>query len=164
VKAEHNILLSLGSNLGNKYDVLNLAVQCLSLGGVIHDCKVSSFYETEPFGVAEQDWFVNIALCAKTHHTPLELLFLCKSMEYLLGRKPRERWHEREIDIDLIFFDDIILQSDVLTIPHIMMHLRNFVLAPAAEIAPGWIHPLFGESVSALLDKCPDKSIIRKVK
>jgi len=80
-----------------------------------------------------------------------------------LGRKPRKRWHEREIDIDLIFYNDLVLETDILTIPHKLMHKRNFVINPVAEIAAGFVHPVLGKSMEELSLGCEDDCAIRKL-
>ncbi len=158
------IVLSLGCNLGDRINTLNLAVSCLIDSGIIKNCKVSSYYETEPFGVKDQAWFINIAVIGETDKSPEEMLYLCKSLEYLLGRKPRSRWHEREIDIDLILFNNISLSIDKLTIPHKLMHKRNFVLAPVAEIAASLVHPVLNKTMTELCSICEDDCVIRKLK
>ncbi len=160
----NEIVLSLGCNLGDRVNTLNLAVSCLIDSEIIKNCKVSSYYETEPFGVKDQAWFINIALKGETEFTPEEILYLSKSLEYLLGRKPRSRWHEREIDIDLIFYNDLSLDTNKLTIPHKLMHKRNFVLVPIAEIAPDFVHPVLDKTMSELYSICEDDCVIRKLK
>ncbi len=142
---------------------LNLAVDYFSESKILSCCKVSSYYETEPYGVKDQAWFLNIAMLAETTHSPQELLFLCKALEYLLGRKPRARWHEREIDIDLLLYNDYVTETEKLIVPHSMMHKRNFVMAPVAEIAPNMIHPKLLETMSDLYIRCEDTSQIRKI-
>lgn len=152
------VLLSLGSNLGNRQANLKKAMGYLTDTDAISIVKVSSMYETEPFGPKEQNWFLNIALLAKTTLSLIELMVCCKSVEYLTGRIKRERWYEREIDVDIIFYDDTIYQTEKLTVPHPLMQERRFVLVPAAEIAPDFIHPVFDCSVMQLLNNCKDNS------
>lgn len=84
-----------------------------------------------------------------------------KAIESLLGREDRERWHEREIDIDLLLFGSYIIKSASLTVPHPRMHERKFVLVPAAEIAGDFIHPVFGLSIKEMLEECKDNSIVK---
>lgn len=159
----NDVVLSLGCNLGDRIKTLNLAVSCLSDSGVMNNCKVSSYYETEPYGVRNQAWFINIVLRGESDFCPEQLLYLCKSLEYLLGRKPRARWHEREIDIDLLLVNGKSMQTDKLTLPHKLMHARNFVMYPLAEIAPNLHHPVFGKTMAELKIECEDDCEIRKL-
>lgn len=163
-KSEINsILLSLGSNIGDKERTLNIAIDELKTQGIIVIDKISSFYFTEPYGVTEQDWFVNLCIYGTTILTPIQLLDKCKEIEIKMGRKERQRWHEREIDIDIILFNDLVLDTEILTIPHKEYKNRNFVLAPAAEIV-GELIPSDSEySISELAKLCNDKSGIKKI-
>lgn len=161
------IYLSLGSNIGSKIDNVNRAIKLLIDSEVMFDATISSFYQSAPYGYLDQDFFINIAIKAKTNHSLLGLLFLLKSSEYLLGRIKRDRWHEREIDIDIIFYDDVIFENRFITIPHKEFRLRNFVLVPLVEIAPNFIDPKSNKSLKLLLEECEDKSeivIIDKIK
>ena len=157
------VLFSLGSNIGNKSDKIIEAIEVFEFADVLHNIKISSFYESEPFGEKEQDWFVNIAISGYTDHSPDFLLGMLKNIEYLLGRKIRNRWREREIDIDILLYDDLIYSTKYLTIPHPQMHLRRFVLFPACEIAPEVIHPIFQIPIKKMLENCTDNSIVRKI-
>lgn len=154
------IYLSLGSNIGSKIDNINRAIKLLINSNVIFNVSNSSYYRTAPYGYLEQDFFVNMALKAETNHNLFELIFLLKSSEYLLGRIKRDRWHEREIDIDIIFFGDIIFENKFIAIPHREFNLRNFVLVPLVEIAPNFIDPKSNKSLKLLLEECEDKSEI----
>lgn len=145
------VLLSLGSNIGNRKEFISKAVDLMKRTNILKGVRSSSFYETEPVGVTEQNMFLNIALKANTDVDIFSLLFLIKSTEYLIGRQKRKRWHEREIDIDIILFGDMVIQSEMLTVPHKEMKNRLFVLAPANEIAPDIIHPTIGKSINELL-------------
>lgn len=158
---ESFILLSLGSNLGDRIGTINKAISLLRDSGSISELSLSSFYETAPYGYREQPWFINIALIAKSKVTPLDLLKICKDIENKIGRLPRAKWHEREIDIDLILYGDEIIDNEYLKIPHPAMQERLFVLVPSAELAGERIHPKFCLSIKELLVKCTDKSEIR---
>lgn len=156
------VLLSLGSNIGDKQQFLELAIESIALNNSFHNVQVSSMYETEPIGFTEQDSFLNIALCTWTLLSPMEVFTVCKDIEKKLGRTKRQQWREREIDIDIALFGDEILQSEILTIPHIAMHDRKFVLVPSAEIAPHLVHPIFKKTIQELYKECSDiASVIR---
>lgn len=157
------VLLSLGSNIGDKQQYLELAIESIVLENSFHNVQVSSVYETEPIGFTEQDSFLNIALCLWTLMSPMEVFSLCKEIEQKLGRTKRQQWREREIDIDIVLFGDKVIQTEILTIPHTAMHQRKFVLAPAAEIAPFMVHPIIKKSIVELYEECSDDSSVIRV-
>jgi 2-amino-4-hydroxy-6-hydroxymethyldihydropteridine diphosphokinase len=162
ISDENNlILLSLGSNAGDKIKYLKDAYRILTETEVIESAKISSFYETEPVGFKEQPFFINAAVAGYTSLNPLTLLESCKAIEKQLGRISREKWHEREIDIDILLFGSLIFHTNNLIIPHPAMHLRKFVLIPAAEISPSIIHPVLYKSILELLNEIEDNSIVR---
>lgn len=146
--------LSLGSNLGDRYEYLRQAVELLSerAGQVV---KVSSNYETEPDGFVSENSFVNIALSLDTPLQALELLDVCEGIEKDLGRERKSvnlNYADRVIDIDILYFNNMQLATDRLTLPHPRMHKRLFVLAPLAEIAPKMKHPIVGLNTKQMLD------------
>lgn len=149
----HTAYLSIGSNLGNKEENLNKSVELLKEDELCKVEKVSSFIITEPVGYAEQDDFLNAALMIKTLRSPDELLELIASIEKELKRVRTIKNGPRTIDLDIIFYDDLVINQENLTIPHPRMHERGFVLEPMAEIAPHFLHPIFGETVYQLLKK-----------
>jgi 2-amino-4-hydroxy-6-hydroxymethyldihydropteridine diphosphokinase len=126
-----------------------LAVSMLSAFARV--ASVSSAYETEPVGPKDQPDFINCAACIETDLPPEKLLAELQSIEDSLGRIRRGRWRERSIDLDIVFYDGLVMNTDALTIPHPRAHLRRFVLEPLAEINPGLIHPVLGATVSELL-------------
>ena len=141
--------LGLGSNLGDRTKNLKLAIERLSQNLIIK--KKSSVYETEPVGYEEQPLFLNMVISVITRFKPLELLHFIKQVEAELGRKPSFRNAPRLIDIDILFYENIVLQTDELTIPHQLMTERAFVLAPLSEIAPDLVHPVSQTMVADLL-------------
>lgn len=157
------VLLSLGSNIGDKQQYLELAIESIVLQSTFHNVQVSSVYETEPVGFTEQDSFLNIAVCSWTLLSAQEVFTLCKDIEKKLGRTKRQQWREREIDIDIILLGDEVIQSETLTIPHSAMHLRKFVLAPSAEIAPHLVHPILKKTIQELYEICTDVSSVIRV-
>lgn len=149
-------LIVLGSNIGERKSYIMNAIAELSIrAGEIE--AVSSLYETRPEGFDSQHSFLNAAIALRSNLSPTEMIETTRNIEYALGslthRNPDGSYRDRTIDIDIIACDDIILQTEELTIPHPRMHLRRFVLDPLCEIAPQWIHPLLHESVTALRDK-----------
>lgn len=146
--------LSLGSNLGNKAENIQNAVVLLSerAGEVI---KVSSNYETEPDGFVSENSFVNIALSLDTTLDAYALLDVCEQIEKELGREHKSvnlNYSDRVIDIDILYFNNMQLATDRLTLPHPRMHKRQFVLEPLAEIAPKFRHPITGMSTVKMLE------------
>lgn len=128
--------LSIGSNLGNRGDYLQAAVEKLDSHNGIEIYKVSSIYETEPWGLTEQPAFWNQALEIETQLEPLELLKICQDVENTLGRERTLRWGPRTIDIDILLYGDMLCELPELTLPHPHMEARAFVMEPLKEIAP----------------------------
>lgn len=158
------VLLSLGSNLGQRRIIIDRAIERLTEMGVIYQPKVSSYYKTEPVGHKEQPDFINIAASGYTDYPLNVLINEIKDLEEKLGRVKRKRWHEREIDIDIILYGNKKVNSDDLQVPHPRMHKRRFVLLPAAEIAGERIHPDFRMTINELLGACRDDSEVEIMK
>jgi 2-amino-4-hydroxy-6-hydroxymethyldihydropteridine diphosphokinase len=151
--------LSAGSNMGDR--VRNLAAGICDLGQRgISVRKVSSIYETEPVGIRDQPWFLNLALEVKTEGNARELLLACLDIEAARGRIRSYPGAPRVLDLDILLFGDLILDEPEIRIPHPRMALRRFVLEPLAEIAPHRLHPGLGKSIRDLLAECPDDSRI----
>lgn len=151
------VLLSLGSNLEPRAERIAAAVEALSQN-VLTDVLRSQLYATEPVGFVDQPEFLNVAIVGNTTLTPEELFAACKSVEGVIGRQHRERWREREIDIDILLFGDMMFWNEQLTIPHPRMKDRRFVLEPAAEIAPSMVDPSTKRTIAELLAACADHS------
>src|SRR6266516_655217 len=146
----HTVYLALGSNLGDRRG--NLAAALQRLREVLEITTVSSIYETEPVGYLDQPRFLNIVCRGKTMLSAQELLKYAKDVEVAIGRQPTFRNGPRPIDIDIIFYDDLHITQGNLTVPHPRMSERAFVLVPLAEIAPGVIDPVSGQTAQQLLD------------
>jgi len=144
----HAIYLSLGSNLGDRLANLDGAVSRL-VPGVEHIIP-SPVYETMPWGYSDQPDFLNQCLAADTSLAPLDLLALCKDIEATMGRKETFRFGPRLIDLDILFYDNIILETPTLTIPHPRITERPFILIPLADIAPELIHPVLHKTIQQL--------------
>ncbi|MCX7879787.1 MAG: 2-amino-4-hydroxy-6-hydroxymethyldihydropteridine diphosphokinase [Ignavibacteria bacterium] len=150
---EVEVLLALGSNLGNRTENINKAITLLQTNEVLKNVKVSSFYETEPKGYENQPRFINAVVTGLTSLTPLNLLMKCKEIEKNIGRKKRPKWHAREIDIDIILYGKLQHFSEELVIPHPHFRERLFVLLPSNEIASDWIDPLSGKTIHTLYNE-----------
>ncbi|MFN3741509.1 MAG: 2-amino-4-hydroxy-6-hydroxymethyldihydropteridine diphosphokinase [Anaerolineales bacterium] len=146
------VLLALGTNLGDRLENLRRALDCLA--AKVQIVRVSSVYETPPWGYTEQPPFLNLVLSGQTELEPQPLLEFLKSCEQALGRWPTFRYGPRLIDLDILAYEDRILETPTLTLPHPHLHERAFVLVPLHEIAPNWTHPRLGKSVSELLATC----------
>ena len=144
--------LGLGTNIGNKRRNMITAAALLAerVGDVL---ALSGFYETEPWGFQSENTFLNAALQLDTSLSPLELLKATQEIEIEMGRtqKSNGAYHDRIIDIDILLYDNLVLQTPELTLPHPLMHERLFVMEPLAEIAPNVIHPVFKKPVISLL-------------
>jgi 2-amino-4-hydroxy-6-hydroxymethyldihydropteridine diphosphokinase len=123
----------------------------------------SSLYETEPVDFIEQPWFLNCAVALETRKTPQQLLAAILGIEEQMGRKRLQNKGPRSIDIDILLFDNVIMNSKELTIPHPAMHQRRFVLEPLAEIAPDAIHPVLKKTIRELRDALPPGQAVRRL-
>jgi GTP cyclohydrolase-4 len=155
----HRVYLSLGSNLGDRQANILQALQYVRTRATISG--ISSFYESEPVGFQNQPFFLNIACEIETELSPRALLEFLKWIEKRLGRRASFRNAPRPIDLDILFYDEQVLQEADLTIPHPRLHERRFVLAPLAEIAPRLGHPLLGKTIEGLLEEAPALRIRR---
>ena len=142
--------IGIGSNLGNREENCQKAIALL-IEKNIKITKRSSLYEIEPWGVKEQPRFINMAVEIETNLEPAELLKVIKEIENSMGRRKGIRWGPRVIDLDVLLYDDLILKTGELEIPHPAIKDREFVLKPLSEIAPDKIHPIFKKSIKTLL-------------
>ena len=117
----------------------------------------SKIYETKAWGNTNQAKFLNMAVLFNCNQAPNAILEKLKNLEIKVGRKSRAHWQERELDIDIIFYENNIINTPMLIVPHALMHERNFVLRPLDEICPQFIHPVFKKNISELLEMCSDK-------
>jgi 2-amino-4-hydroxy-6-hydroxymethyldihydropteridine diphosphokinase len=156
-----SVYLGIGSNLGDrKVNLRNAVEKAEELTGKI--VKVSSVYETEPWGFSSDDQFLNMVVKIKTSLKPSELLERLLMVESLMGRlREGKKYSSRIIDIDILFYGKQVVRTEVLEIPHPELYKRKFVLVPLAEIAPDLVHPVFKKSISELLQECSDESKIR---
>lgn len=150
-------LLGLGSNLGDREQYLKTAVDQLGKDDYIKVKKVSSYIETEPYGPVDQPDFLNAAVLVETLYTAEELLMVTSDIEQDAKRERIIHWGPRTLDIDILLFDDEIISTERLTVPHKEMHLRDFVLRPADEIAPYLMHPVFKKTIHQLLEELRNK-------
>lgn len=152
----HIAYVALGSNLGDREENLRRALALLAANGQEVEC-VSSFMRTEPYGVTDQPEFLNAVCRVRTELEPLELLRLLLRLEQELGRVRLRHWGERNIDLDLLLYEERVLNLSELVLPHPDMQNRDFVLLPLAEIAPQLVHPLLKKTIAQLKDELLNK-------
>ncbi len=148
----HTAYIALGSNMGDKKKYLDTAVSMLRANACCHVTKVADYLVTSPYGGVEQDDFLNSALELRTLLSPQELLDELHAIEHAANRERLIRWGPRTLDLDILLYDDLVLDTDELHIPHIELHKRDFVLIPLCQIAPYRRHPLLHKTMEELLD------------
>jgi len=160
---QQTVYLSFGANLGDPRNQIEQAIRTLNDGGVsVIAC--SSWYETEPVGVDDQPWFVNLVACAETSLDPHELLAVCQQVERQVGRVPSVRFGPRHLDIDILLYGDTCIDSERLTIPHPRMAERRFVLIPLVEIAPELEDPILKQPYADILSRLDEgKKVLRSL-
>jgi len=149
------VFLSLGSNIGDRLGYVQQAASILGTTNNIQIVSSSSFYETEPWQMDTPNWFINAIVQISTTLSPEELLIVINRIEAQLGRERngQREYTDRTIDIDILFYDDKIMNTDKLIIPHRFFHRRACLLVPMLEIAQDFVHPLFKKTVSELYDE-----------
>ncbi len=162
--AKHNVFIGIGSNIGERLQHLQEAVDRLSLLTDTAVLAVSAIYMTEPVGESEQKRFYNGVLQLETSLLPEELRRQCKIIEQELGRPDAyPRWSPRVIDLDILLCDDLIIKTETLSIPHPELHCRKFVLIPLLDIANPQ-HPALQQTILQLLQCCTDRSVLIKTR
>ncbi len=149
----HKLYIGLGSNLGEKEQNIRNAIQLIKerIGEVIAE---SDFISTTPWGYESNNLFINAAVCSDTKLTPMEVLTRMQSIETEMGRvRSQKGYEDRIIDLDILLYDDLIIQTQSLTIPHPLLHTRLFVLEPLAQIAPDIIHPILNKTIKELVEE-----------
>lgn len=157
------VFIGIGSNEGNKLNYIKSAVTLIN---DLADCvieKVSSIYETLPFGDVKQNNFFNAVIKISTSLSPQELFNELKIIEQKLGRIFREKWGPREIDLDILLFNDLIFSDEIITLPHKGIIYRDFVLVPLIEIEPELIHPVYKKKMADFVSGLKIKNIINKL-
>lgn len=154
---QQSVFLLLGANLGEREATLAKATDLISVR-IAPVTLQSHLYETAPWGVTDQPAFLNQVISIKTVLTPEELLSQTLEIEKQLGRERRLRWGARLIDIDMLYYSDLILDTENLHLPHPRLHQRRFTLVPLVEIAPDFVHPVLQKTNQELLNECTDDS------
>ena len=155
---KHTAYISVGSNIGNKLLNCQKGISALTGSDQSIIIRQSNFYKTEPVDYTDQDWFVNAAVKIETVLDPFQLLYELKTIEKNAGRTEDQiRYGPRILDLDIIFYDDIIINSSKLIIPHHRMHKRRFILKPICDIDPKLVHPVLKMDMQYLLDNIDDK-------
>ena len=153
----HAAIISIGSNIGDKEENCQKGIDALEAHANNTLLKVSPFYRTSPVDYLDQDWFVNAAVKIETLLKPLELLEVLKAVQQQCGRtKSGIRFGPRVLDLDIIFYDRLVMNTPTLEIPHPRMHKRRFVLQPICDIDPNIVHPLLNISLKSLLNQLGD--------
>ncbi len=150
------VYLLLGANLGDRAQTLQQSIDLIAerIGKVVQQSRL---YETAPWGVTDQPAYLNQVLVVETVLTPSDVLVQTQVIEQELGRVRLEKWGARVIDIDILYYDQLILQTETLTVPHPFLHQRRFTLVPLAEIAPDFVHPVLQKMTVELLTECEDE-------
>ena len=147
------VYLSLGSNSGDRIGYVQQAASLLGTSDNISIIRTSAFYETEPWGMNSENWFVNAVVEIKTTLSPKDLLITCQRIERQLGRKQTDKgsgYTDRTIDIDILFYNKDIINEENLIIPHKFVHLRAFTLVPLLELIPNYEHPVLHKTITEL--------------
>jgi len=158
------IVFGLGSNVGRRLFNIRRAIREICISGKYSFLAHSRIYETEPWGFKDQNKFINCVLVCLTKRKPLEVIEDMIKIEKKLGRKKREKWREREIDIDILFYGNKVIKTGSILIPHTMIQSRNFVLKPLMDLMPDFVHPSLGKSIRTLYEKSEDQCKVKVYK
>lgn len=150
-RKRHKAYIALGSNMGDSKGYLDMAVKELNNAKWCKVIKCADYIVTKPYGGVEQDDFLNSALELETLLTPMELLDKLHEIEAMANRERIVRWGPRTLDLDILLYDDLVMENDELIIPHVEMHLRDFVLKPMAMLAPNLRHPIYKKTITEML-------------
>lgn len=157
MQRKHLVYISAGSNMGDRLPNCRKGFEALEVSGNTTICRVSRFYKTEPVDYRDQDWFVNAVAEVETALDPLGLLEKLQAIQRGAGRiRDTVRFGPRILDLDIILYDDLVLNSSSLVIPHPRMHERRFVLKPICDINSGIVHPVLGKNAAELLGSLDD--------
>ena len=156
------VFIGLGSNVGNRLLNIEKAIDLINENSNCKVVKTSSIFESVAFGVKEQNNFLNSVVCIETDYKPVNLLKLLKNIENKIGRTKTEKWGPREIDLDILLFDNLVFSENDLTIPHKGIQERDFVMVPLTEIEPEIVHPVLKDKIKNIILKA-DKNIIGKI-
>jgi len=159
----HIAYIGIGSNLGDKIDQCKRAISEILKADHHRLLAKSPFFKTQPVGYTAQDWFVNGVIKIETDLEPFDLLKTIKTIESKLGRVKTFQWGPRSIDLDILFFNEREIKAEGLQIPHPLLHERQFVLIPLAEIDPGLIHPVLKKTVQELLENLKQDQGVEKI-
>ena len=159
----HTAYIGIGSNLGNPDKNCVEAIEKLSTNNDIKIVSKSSYYQTTPIGHIEQGWFVNSVIKINTNLNPKSLLLALLNIESEMGRVRKEKWGPRLIDLDLLFYDNLILNQEGIILPHPEIQKRKFVLVPLNEIAENLTHPIQKKTVKTLLQELSDDTEVKKL-
>ena len=163
MKMNNIVYIGIGSNIGDRYKNCTVAIDTICASESIRLLEQSSFYLTEPWGVKEQDDFINLVIKIDTSLSPQQLFCFLQEAERKLGKKETVKWGPRTIDLDILFYNGQTLEAPQLTIPHPLLHQRGFVLIPLQEIDPHLTHPVFSRTISQLLDSLSDDTRVTKL-
>ncbi|MDR1979241.1 MAG: 2-amino-4-hydroxy-6-hydroxymethyldihydropteridine diphosphokinase [Synergistaceae bacterium] len=154
--------LGAGSNLGNRLSNLRTALRYLKKAGPEFEIiRTSDVFETAPWGVTDQPYFLNACFLARCALSPEELLRLLKDIETKMGRGATRRWGERVIDLDILTMGSLVYDSPNLRIPHLDMHRRDFVLIPLSQILPDWVHPITKRAIADMASDFTERAPLR---
>lgn len=157
------VYIGIGSNMQNPLEQCREAIKLIADSPELKLTRCSSFYKTEPVGIADQDWFINAVVSAETTLSPSDLLSSLLRIETEMGRARKIKWGPRVIDLDLLFYDDNILEYPGLKVPHPEIQYRRFILAPMSEIAGEFKHPGLKKTISELLAELPPTPIASRI-